>query len=277
MIKTYNPVTPGLRSKRTLVRNTTTGNVSRPHKALTKTLKSAPGRSNGRISSRHKEGGNKKFYRVVDFVRSKKDIPAKVATIEYDPNRGPNIALLHYADGEKKYILAPEGLEVGMTVMSGDKVEVKPGNALPLSNIPLGTQIHNIELNPGQGGIIARGAGNGAMIMAKEGSYVNIKLPSGEVKKFLDKCYATVGVLSNMDLRNTRLGKAGIKRHLGIRPHVRGVAMANPSDHPHAGSYRDNGIGMPAPKSPWGWTTRGRKTRHRKNTNVYLVKDRRIK
>ncbi|MBI2414903.1 50S ribosomal protein L2 [candidate division WWE3 bacterium] len=277
MIKSYKPVTPGMRSKKTLVRNTTTGNVSRPEKSLTRTLKSAPGRSNGRISIRHREGGNKKFYRVIDFARNKRDIPAKVATIEYDPNRGPSIALLHYTDGEKRYILAPEGLEVGMSLMSGDAVELKVGNALPLSKIPLGTAIHNIELNPGQGGTMARGAGNSAMMLAKEGAYVNIKLPSGEVKKFLGTCYATVGVLSNMDLRNTRLGKAGIQRHLGNRPHVRGVAMANPSDHPHAGSYRDNGIGMPAPKSPWGWTTRGRKTRHRKNTNVYLVKDRRIK
>ncbi len=277
MLKSYKPVTPGLRTKRTLVRNTTTGNSSTPVKALLKSLKGAPGRSNGRISSRHQQRGHKKFYRVIDFARNKKDIPANVATIEYDPNRGPNIALLNYLDGEKRYILAPEGLEVGMTVISGDNVEFKVGNALPLSKIPLGTVVHNIELNPGQGGTMVRGAGNGAMIMAKEGAYVNIKLPSGEVKKFLSQCYATIGTLSNMDLRNINAGKAGALRHKGLRPHVRGVAMANPSDHPHAGSYKDNGIGMPGPKSPWGWNTRGKKTRRRKNTNVYLVKDRRIK
>uniref|UniRef100_A0A7C4XTW8 50S ribosomal protein L2 n=1 Tax=candidate division WWE3 bacterium TaxID=2053526 RepID=A0A7C4XTW8_UNCKA len=277
MLKTYKPVTPALRSKKTLVRNTTTGNASAPEKSLLRRMKGAPGRSNGRITSRHKEMGHKKFYRIIDFARSKKDIPAKVMSIEYDPNRGPNIALLSYVDGQKSYILAPEGLEVGMSVVSGDAAEVKPGNALPLSQIHLGTVIHNIEINPGQGGTMVRGAGNGAMIMAKDGSYVNIKLPSGEVKKFLDKCYATVGVLSNMDLRNIRLGKAGAQRHRGNRPRVRGVAMANPSDHPHAGSYSDNGIGMPGPKSPWGWNTRGKKTRRRKNTNLYLVKDRRVK
>lgn len=276
MLKTYRPVTPGLRFKKTLIRGTTT-NSSKPEKSLTVRLKGAPGRTNGRITSRHKEAGHKKFYRVIDFARTKVNIPAKVVAIEYDPNRGPNIALISYNDGQKSYILAPEGLEVGMVVMSGENADIKAGNALPLSKIPLGTFVHNLEINPGQGGRLVRGAGNGAILMAKDGSYVNIKLPSGEVKKVLDKCYATVGTLSNMDLRNVRLGKAGTQRHKGNRPHVRGVAMANPSDHPHAGSYKDNGIGMPGPKSPWGWNTRGAKTRRRKNTNLYLVKDRRVK
>ena len=200
-----------------------------------------------------------------------------MATIEHDPNRGPNIALLHYIDGEKRYILAPEGLKVGAKVISGNDVELSIGNNLPLKKIPLGTFIHNVEINPGQGGILARGAGNSAQVMAMDRNYVNLKLPSGEVKKVLSSCYATIGVLSNLDLRNTRLGKAGKNRYLGNRPHIRGVAIANPSDHPHAGSYRDNGIGMPFPKSPWGWNTRGVRTRKRSHTNVSIVKRREVR
>jgi large subunit ribosomal protein L2 len=274
MIKNYKPTSPGIRFRKTLVKGV---DKVVPEKSLTKPKKGAVGRNKGTISSRHRQTGARKHYRVIDFKRDKRDIPAVVATIENDPNRGPNIALLHYADGEKRYILAPEGLKHGMTVVAGETAEPTTGNALPLEKIPLGMPIHNIELNPGKGGQIARGAGNSALILAKEGNYVNIKLPSGEVKKVRALCYATVGVLGNADLRNINLGKAGRKRHLGWRPHTRGVAHASPSDHPHGGSYKDTGIGMPSPKSPWGWKTRGKKTRRRKHTDKYLVKDRRSK
>ncbi len=275
MIKKYRPVTPGTRHRKVIVHKEVT--VSKPHKALIESSKGTVGRNHGRISSRHREQGHKKAYRIIDFKRGKHDIVASVATIEYDPNRGPNIALLHYADGEKSYILAPEGIKVGSKLVSGEKVEVAVGNALPLQNIPLGVLVHNIEINPGHGGQMARGAGNSALIMAKEGNYVSLKLPSGEVKKVHGRCYATIGVLGNMDARLVVLGKAGINRHLGNRPHVRGVAMANPAKHPHAGSYNDKGVGMKFPKSPWGWNTRGKKTRSRSHTNKFLVKDRRKK
>ncbi len=275
MIKKSRPMTPGTRHKKSLVRHELT--KTKPEKALTENLKGATGRSHGRISSRHSQRGHKKNYRLVDFKRNKLGINAKVKAIEYDPNRGPNIALIAYSDGEKRYILAPEGLTVGMIVGSGPQVEPNVGNSMPLENIPLGLPIHNIELNPGRGGQMARGAGNSAVILAKEGAYVTIKLPSGESKKVLGKCYATIGVLGNADVRHARLGKAGKARHLGKRPHVRGVAMSNPAQHPHAGSYNDNGIGMPSPKSPWGWKTRGKKTRSRTHTDKYLVKDRRKK
>lgn len=268
MIKNYRPTSAGIRFRKTLVKDVTS---DKPEKSLLVAIKGAAGRSNGRISSRHQERGAKRYYRIIDFKRNKYNISATVATIEHDPNRGPNIALLHYADGEKRYILAPEGLTVGTKVMSGPDVEAVLGNALPLDKIPLGMFVHNIELNPGRGGQMVRGAGNSAQLLAKEGKYVNIKLPSGEVRKVLVSCYATVGILSNSDLRNAQLGKAGRNRHLGRRPHVRGVAMANPSDHPHAGSYRDNGIGLSSPKSPWGWKTRGVRTRKRVSTNKFLV------
>ncbi len=215
------------------------------------------------------------MYRQIDFLRDKFNIPGVVATIEYDPNRGSNIALLNYVDGEKRYILAPEGLQKGTKVFSGENVEISVGNALPMEKIPLGVEIHNIEINPLSGGVLVRGAGNYAQIMAKEGDFVTLKLPSGEVKRLPGRCYATIGVLSNADVRNVRLGKAGRKRNLGWRPHVRGVAMANPAgDHPHAGKYKTSGIGMSAPKSPWGWITRGVKTRKRKRTNYTIVKRR---
>jgi large subunit ribosomal protein L2 len=273
MIKTYKPTSEGLRTRKSLIREV--DNVS-PLKSKTTVLKIAPGRSRGRISSRHKQRGAKKMYRMVDFKREKYNIPAKVVTIEYDPNRGANIALLNYSDGERRYILAPEGLKKGAEVMSGEKAEILVGNSLPMSNIPLGVEIHNIEVNPEGGGIFVRSAGNYAQIMAKEGGFVNVKLPSGEVKRFLDRCYATIGVLSNADQRNVKLGKAGRKRHLGWRPHVRGVAMANPAaDHPHAGKYKTSGIGMSSPKSPWGWKTRGVKTRNRRRTDYTIVEKRR--
>ncbi len=274
MIKTYNPTSPGQRQRKSIVKATTT---SKPHKALTAPMTGAVGRNNGKISSRHRERGHKKKYRIIDFKRNKFGIKAKVATIEHDPNRGANIALVNYGDGEKRYILAPEGLVVGAIVESGENIEPKSGNCMPLKDIPLGMAVHNIELNPGQGGQMVRGAGNSAQLLAKEGKYVNIKLPSGEVKKVLGICYATVGTLSNADLRNVKLGKAGRNRHRGNRPHIRGVAIANPSDHPHGGSYKDNGIGMPSPKSPWGWKTRGKKTRSRTHTDKFIVKDRRKK
>ncbi|GIW69538.1 MAG: 50S ribosomal protein L2 [Patescibacteria group bacterium] len=272
MIKTYKPTSEGLRTRKTLVRRVS---KSRPVKSLTKPLKGPAGRSHGRISSRHRQRGSKKRIRIIDFKRNKFNISGKVAAIEYDPNRGANIALVNYADGEKRYILAPEGLEVGMQVVSGPEAEISPGNSLPLENIPLGTFVHNVEVNIGAGGILARGAGNAAQVLAKEGAYVNVKLPSGEVKKVLGKCYASIGSLSNPDLRNVQLGKAGRKRYLGYRPHVRGVAMANPKkDHPHAGKYSTTGIGRPAPLSPWGWKTRGVKSRKRVHTDYSIVKKR---
>lgn len=275
MIKNYKPTSAGIRHRKTLVNNV---DAVRPLKSLTTHIKGAVGRNNGRISIRFRQVGHRKLYRIIDFKRTKFDIPAKVISIQYDPNRGPNIALVSYLDGEKSYILAPEGLKVGMTIMSSqNRIEAIPGNTMPLSHMPLGQPIHNIEINPGAGGKVARGAGNSAKILAKDGGYVNVKMPSGEVKRFKEDCLATAGVLSNQDLRNTALGKAGISRHKGRRPHIRGVAIANPSDHPHGGSYKDNGVGMPSPKSPWGWKTRGMKTRSRTYTNKFIVKDRRVK
>ncbi|OGC70059.1 50S ribosomal protein L2 [candidate division WWE3 bacterium RIFOXYC1_FULL_39_7] len=275
MIKTFKPTTSSTRFRKALVIETTTGE---PEKKLTRSLIGHSGRNKGRVSVRHKERGSRKLYRIIDFKRDKREIPAKVATIEYDPNRGPNIALVFYADGEKRYILAPEGLQVGMTVISGPTAEPVLGNSLPLSAIPLGTQIHNIELNPNGGGILARGAGGYAQVLAKEGELVNLKLPSGEVKKISGRCYATIGVLGNADLRNVRLGKAGRNRHLGVRPTVRGVAMGNPKkDHPHAGSYKTTGIGMSSPKTPWGKIARGVRTRRRRNTDHTIVKSRHSK
>lgn len=273
MLKSYKPKTPGTRHKKSIVMDINKN--SKPEKSLIRPLNGPAGRSNGRISVRHKSRGAKKFYRIIDFKRDKFDIPGKVTTIEYDPNRGSLIALIVYKDGEKRYILATEGLTIGSVVISGDSIEFTPGNATKLKFIPVGTLIHNIELNPMQGGSMVRGAGNSAILMAKEGNFAQIKLPSGEYKKVSIECMATIGVVSNGELRNKRLGKAGTNRHKGNRPSVRGVAMANPSDHPHAGSYRDNGIGMPSPKSPWGWKTRGVKTRTRRHTNKFIVKDRR--
>lgn len=272
MIKTYRPTSEGRRTRRTLISEV---DKIRPQKSLTNPLNKSFGRNNGKISSRHRSSGHKKFYRVIDFKRAKFDIPSVVKSIEYDPNRGPNIALISYKDGEKRYILAPDGLQVGTNLISTkSSVEIIPGNCTCLKNIPLGTQIHNIEINIGAGGQIVRGAGTYGVIMAKEGAFVNVKLPSGEVKRISQDCLATIGILSNIDLRNRRLGKAGISRHLGNRPHIRGVAISNPSDHPHAGSYKDKGIGRSSPRSPWGWKTRGKKTRSRKIGVKYLVSSR---
>ncbi len=268
MIKKYKPTSAGIRFRKTLVKDV---DAVRPEKSLTSPILGAAGRTKGRVTVRHKQRGAKRLYRIIDFKRNKIGITAKVATIEHDPNRGPNIALLHYSDGEKRYILAPEGLKKGMIVQSSDTAPLTVGNSLPMDKIPLAMDIHNIEINPGGGGVIARGAGNSAQIIAKDGNFVNVKLPSGEVKKIVSSCKATIGVLTNMDLRNSQLGKAGRKRHMGWRPTVRGVAMPDPGKHPHAGSYKSTGIGMPSPKSPWGWKTRGVKTRKRKQTDYTIV------
>jgi large subunit ribosomal protein L2 len=245
-----------------------------PEKSLTTTLKKSGGRNNlGRVTSRHRGGGHKKKYRIIDFKRDKDNIPAKVFSIEYDPNRTSRIALLHYADGEKRYIIAPDGLKVGDSVMSGSGIEIKVGNALPLKDIPLASFVHNVELKPGKGGQLGRSAGNSVQLLAKEGKYALLKLPSGELRKVLLDCKATYGVVGNAEQENISLGKAGRSRWLGIRPHVRGVAM-NPVDHPMGGGEgKTSGGGHPV--SPWGQKAKGLKTRKRKkNTNKYIVKRR---
>ncbi len=244
-------------------------------KRLKRILSKKSGRNaKGRVTVRHQGGREKRFLRVVDFKRDKHQIPAKVAAIEYDPNRGADLALLFYTDGEKRYILAPIGLKVGQIVTAGLKSEIKPGNALPIKKIPLGTIIHNVELRPGKGGQIARGAGTGALIMSREEKYAIIKLPSGEQRRISLQCYATVGQIGNVDLKNRVIGKAGRKRHMGIRPTVRGVAQ-NPSSHPHGGGEGKSGIGMPSPKSPWGKKTLGKKTRNKtKHSNKMIIKKR---
>lgn len=250
----------------------------KPLKSLTRTLKKTGGRdSAGHISTRHIGGRHKRFMRLIDFKRDKFDIPAKVVSLEYDPNRSSLIAQLNYVDGEKRYILAPEGLEVGDKVVSGEKVEIRVGNALPLKNIPLGSVVHNIELNPGKGAQMARSAGAAVTLMAKEAPYANLKLPSGEVRRVLLTCIATIGTLGQADWKNQTLGKAGRKRHLGIRPTVRGVAMS-PRDHPHGGGEGRSGIGMSSPKTPWGKPTLGKKTRKKnKMSNRFIVERRKRK
>ena len=226
----------------------------------------------GRITSRHKGGGHKRLYRVIDFKRDKDGIPSKVAAIEYDPNRSANIALLHYADGEKRYILAPKNLKLGDSVLSGTGAEIKPGNAIPLKEIPLGTTVHNIELNIGHGGQMARSAGSYGQLMAKEGKYAQIRLPSGEVRMVLLECKATIGQVGNLDHENISIGKAGRKRWMGKRPHVRGVAM-NPVDHPHGGGEGKSSGGR-HPVTPWGVPTKGFRTRKRKSSDKLIVRRR---
>ena len=244
-----------------------------PEKSLVEYLKKNAGRNKqGKITVRHQGGGNKIKYRIIDFKRNKLGIPAKVAGIEYDPNRSAFIALLHYADGEKRYILAPQGLNVGDTVLSGETADIKPGNTLPLSNIPVGTLIHNIELKPGRGGQLVRSAGLSAQLMAKEGSFSQVRLPSTEVRRIPMNAMATIGSVGNNDHENVRVGKAGRKRHMGIRPTVRGVVM-NPVDHPHGGGEGKSPVGLPAPVTPWGKTALGMKTRkHKKYSNKMIVK-----
>jgi large subunit ribosomal protein L2 len=228
------------------------------------------------VTIRHRGGGHRRFIRIVDFKRDKRDIPAKVVAIEYDPNRTARLALLHYADGEKRYILAPLGLRVGDTVIAGSNADIRPGNALPISSIPVGTTIHNIELREGKGGQLVRSAGSAAQLLAKEGDFAQIRMPSTEVRLVRQICYATVGQIGNVDHSNIKLGKAGRKRHLGVRPTVRGSAMS-PRDHPHGGGEGRQPIGLPGPKSPWGQPTLGYKTRHNKQTEKYIVRRRRKK
>ncbi len=271
-IKVYKPTSPGRRNMSGYTFEEITS--SKPHKALLRSKSNRAGRnSQGRITVRHRGGGSRRHYRIIDFKRNKFDVPAKVATIEYDPNRTCRIALLHYADGEKRYIIAPIGLKVGDTVEAGKNAEVKPGNTLPLANIPLGTQIHNVEMQPGKGGQIARSAGVAAQLMAKEGDYAQVRLPSGEVRLILMRCLATIGSVGNMEHQNMKIGKAGRKRHMGIRPTVRGSAM-NPNDHPHGGGEGRQGVGMKHPKTPWGRSALGTKTRRNKTTDKYIVRGR---
>ena len=246
-----------------------------PEKSLLKPLKKNSGRNSyGRITVRHRGGGNRRKYRVIDFKRTKFDVTATDKTLEYDPNRSAHIALLEYADGEKAYILAPVGLKVGDTVVAGPTADIKPGNALPLTNIPVGTFIHNVELYPGKGGQLARAAGNAAQLMAKEGVYALLRLPSGELRNVPVQCMATVGQVGNLDHENVKIGKAGRTRHMGIRPTVRGSVM-NPNDHPHGGGEGKSPIGRPGPVTPWGKPALGYKTRAKKNRSDKLIVKRR--
>ncbi len=272
-IKKYNPTFPARRFMTVSTFEEIT--KKEPEKSLLAPLKKKGGRNAyGRITVRHHGGGAKKKYRIIDFKRDKDNIPAKVTSIEYDPNRSARIALLTYVDGEKRYIIAPDGLKVGDQVISGPDADIKPGNALPLENIPVGTVIHNIELKPGKGGQLVRAAGNLAQLMAKEGSYAQVRLPSGEVRKINIKCKATIGQVGNVDHENISIGKAGRKRWMGIRPTVRGVVM-NPVDHPHGGGEGKSPIGMPSPVTPWGKPTLGYKTRKKnKQSNKLIVKRR---
>jgi large subunit ribosomal protein L2 len=247
---------------------------STPERSLIVSLRKSGGRNvYGRITVRHRGGGHKRYIRIVDFKREKHNIPAKVAAIEYDPGRTARLALLNYADGEKRYIVAPLGIKVGDTLLSGPQAEIRPGNSLPLSNIPVGTMVHNIELMEGKGGQMVRSAGAAAQLLAKEGEYAQIRLPSGEVRLVRQACYATIGQVGNLDHSNIKLGKAGRKRHLGVRPTVRGTAMS-PRDHPHGGGEGRQPTGMPGPKTPWGKPARGYKTRRNKRTNKFIVRHR---
>ena len=267
-IKKYNPTTPGLRGMTVSTFEEIT--CDSPEKSLTVTLKKHSGRnSRGKITVRHRGGGYRPKYRIIDFKRNKDGIPGKVATIEYDPNRTANIALINYADGEKRYIIAPNKLGVGDVIVSGADADIKIGNALPLANIPVGTIIHNIELKPGKGGQMVRSAGNGAQLMAKEGQYAQVRLPSGEVRKVRIECRATIGEVGNLDHQNIQIGKAGRKRHMGIRPTVRGSVM-NPNDHPHGGGEGKAGIGRVSPVTPWGKPALGYKTRKKKAFDKYI-------
>lgn len=272
-IKNYKPTSPGRRAMSGLSNKDLTR--AQPEKGLLESKSSSGGRNNrGKMTIRHRGGGHKRIYRIVDFKRNKHNIPAKVATIEYDPNRSSRIALLHYVDGEKRYIIAPLGLCVGDQVVSGvDGIEARLGNALPLSNIPLGTTVHNIELKVGKGGQLARSAGASAQLMAKDERWAHIRLASGEVRLVSVRCMATIGQVGNIDHENYVMGKAGRSRWLGRRPHVRGVVM-NPVDHPHGGGEGKSGQGNPHPVSPWGQLTKGFKTRRRKDTNRFIIKKR---
>jgi large subunit ribosomal protein L2 len=273
-VKRYRPTSAGRRFLTVMDFSELT--KKEPEKSLVEVKKKHSGRNNnGHITVRHKGGGYRKQYRIIDFKRTKDAIPAKVAAIEYDPNRSARIALLHYRDGEKRYILAPLGIKVGDVLESGPKADIKTGNALPLSSIPLGTVVHNIELRPGQGGKLVRSAGGSAQLMAKEGDYATLRMPSGETRKILLVCRATIGQLGNVDHENEVVGKAGRQRHRGKRPSVRGVAM-NPVDHPHGGGEARSTSGRP-PTTPWGQMTMGKKTRRNKRTTKMIVRRRRAK
>ena len=271
-VKKYKPTSPGMRDR--------TGSTfeeitkTKPERSLVIERRKRGGRNaQGRITVRHRGGGHRRKIRLVDFKRNKRDIPARVAAIEYDPNRTARLALLSYIDGEKRYILAPVGLQVGDTVMSGSKAEIRPGNSLPISNIPTGTMIHNVELKEGRGGQLVRSAGGAAQLLAKEGDYAHVRLSSGEVRLIRQVCYATIGQVGNLDHGNIKLGKAGRKRHMGVRPTVRGSAM-NPNDHPHGGGEGRSPIGMAGPKTPWGKPAQGRRTRKNKATDKFIFRRR---
>ena len=275
-IKKYKPTTPGRRGMTSLSYEEIT--TDKPEKSLLEPLKSKGGRNNnGRITTRHQGGGHKRAYRVIDFKRNKDGVPARVATIEYDPNRSSNIALIHYVDGEKRYIIAPLKLKVGDTIVSGPEADITIGNCLPLKNIPVGTLVHNIELKAGKGGQMVRSAGASAQLMAKEGNYATLRLPSGEMRQVRLECRATVGTVGNLDHQNVRIGKAGRKRHMGIRPTVRGSVM-NPNDHPHGGGEGRAPVGRSGPVTPWGKPALGYKTRKKnKPSDKYIVRRRNVK
>jgi large subunit ribosomal protein L2 len=271
-VKVYKPKTPGTRHKTSYTFEEIT--KTKPERSLIVPLKKRSGRNMyGRVTVRHRGGAHKRFIRLVDFKRDKFDVPAVVAAIEYDPNRTARLALLNYVDGEKRYIIAPVGLNVGDRIVSADQTDIRPGNCMPLANIPVGTTIHNLELQPGKGGQMVRSAGTSAQLLAKEGRYAQVRLPSGEVRLVLQSCRASIGQVGNIEHGNIKLGKAGRKRHMGWRPAVRGSAMS-PRDHPHGGGEGRSPIGMPGPKSPWGKPTLGKKTRHNKRTDKYILRHR---
>ena len=272
-IKTYNPYTPSRRNMTGYDFKEIT--TDKPEKSLTTSLKKHAGRNaQGKITVRHRGGGSRRKYRIIDFKRNKDNIPATVKTIEYDPNRTANIALIAYADGQKAYILAPEGIKAGQKIMNGPAAEIEVGNCLPLENIPVGTQVHNIELQPGKGGQLVRAAGNGAQLMAKEGKYATLRLPSGEMRMVPIQCRATIGVIGNGEHALVNIGKAGRKRHMGIRPTVRGSVM-NPNDHPHGGGEGKTSVGRPNPCTPWGKPALGLKTRKKnKQSNKMIIRRR---
>jgi large subunit ribosomal protein L2 len=271
-VKKYKPTSPGRRGMTGATFEEIT--KSKPERSLLVPRRGSGGRNTyGRVTVRHRGQGHRRHIRLVDFKRDKRGIPATVAAIEYDPNRSARLALVHYADGEKRYIIAPLGLQVGDKIMAGSDAEIRPGNCLPLANIPLGTLVHNIELKEGRGGQLVRSAGVSAQLLGKEGAHAAVRLPSGEVRLIRQSCYATIGEVGNPDHGNIKLGKAGRKRHLGIRPTVRGSAMS-PRDHPHGGGEGRQPIGMPGPKSPWGKPTLGYKTRRNKRTSQYIIRRR---
>jgi len=271
-VKKYKPTTPGQRGMTGYTFEEIT--KATPERSLLRPLRKSGGRNlYGRVTVRHRGGGNRRHIRIVDYKREKHGIPARVAAIEYDPNRTARLALLNYVDGEKRYIVAPLDLKVGDTVLSGPSAEIRPGNSLPIANIPIGTMVHNLELKVGRGGQLVRAAGGAAQLLAKEGDFAQVRMPSGEVRLIRQECYATIGQVGNLDHSNVKLGKAGRKRHLGIRPTVRGTAMS-PRDHPHGGGEGRQPIGMPGPKSPWGKPTLGYKTRRNKKTDQYIVRRR---